>query len=61
MPSLLDLILTDDENTVSTVTSLPPLDHIVIEFDYLTVQLNAIMFLNIYTAAEITHQSLGIY
>jgi len=39
VPSLLDLVLTDDENTVSTVTSLPPLgksDHIVIEFDYLS-------------------------
>ena len=32
-----DLILSDDENTVSSVTSLPPLgksDHIVIEFVY---------------------------
>jgi len=38
MPSLLDLILTDDENTVSNITSLLPLgksDHIVIEFDFL--------------------------
>jgi len=37
LPSLLDLILSDDENTVSSVTSLPPLgksDHIVIEFVY---------------------------
>jgi len=38
MPSLLDLMLTDDENTVSNTTSLRPhrkSDHIVIEFDFL--------------------------
>ena len=38
VPSLLDLILTNDENTVSSMTSLSPLgksDHIVIEFVFL--------------------------
>ena len=38
MPSLPDIILTDDENIVSNITSLPSLgksDHIVIEFDFL--------------------------
>jgi len=45
MPSLLDLILTDDENTVSYIISLPPLgksDHIVIEFDFLCIECHKI-------------------
>ena len=60
MPSLLDLVLTNDGHIVSNIMFLPPLgksDHLVTEFVYLVIALfNVIMCHDIYIGMVIMSQ-----